>query len=155
MNREALINGSVFIVVSIACLIEARRLSVDTHAGLITQRLGPGLYIYILGGVLLATGVFYVVTHLRSSPEAGGGEISISRLLSVTLAIAMYAVLIERFGYAMATFAFFVVVFWLFGVRRWLVNLPLSLGTAAAFYLIFIRLFDVIFQPGTWFDPFV
>ena len=145
----------MFIGVSLACLVEARRLSLDTHAGLITQRLGPGLYVYILGGVLLATGLFYVVTHLRSSPEAGEGEISLWRLLSVTLAIAMYALLIERFGYAIATLSFFVVVFWLFGVRRWLVNLPLSLATAAAFYIIFIRLFDVIFQPGSWFDPFV
>jgi uncharacterized membrane protein HdeD (DUF308 family) len=145
----------VFIVVSLACLVEARRLSLDTHPGLLTQRLGPGLYIYILGGVLLATGVFYVVTHLRSSPEAGEGEVSIWRVLSVTLAIAMYALLIERFGYAIATVVFFVVMFWLFGVRRWFVNLPLSLGTAAVFYVVFIRLFDVIFRPGIWFDPFV
>ena len=145
----------MFIVVGLACLAEARRLSLDTHPGLITQRLGPGLYIYILAGILLATGIFYLLTHLRSSAAAGEGEISISRLASVTIALAFYAFLIERFGYAIATFAFFVVVFWLFGVRRWVVNLPLSLGAAVAFYIVFIRLFDVIFQPGTWFDPFV
>jgi uncharacterized membrane protein HdeD (DUF308 family) len=140
--------------VSLACLVEARRLSLDTHASLLTQRLGPGLYIYILGGVLLVTGVVYIVTHMRSAAEVSPGEVSVSRVLSVTLAIAMYAVFIERFGYVLATLAFFIVMFWLFGVRRWRVNLPLSLAGAAVFYVVFIRLFNVIFQPGSWFDPF-
>lgn len=155
LNREVLVNGVVFLVAGLASLVEARRLSLDPNAGLLSQRLGPGVYIYILGTALLVIGVLHIVSDLRMPADVSWGGVALRRVLVVTLAMAAYTLLIERVGYVLATFAFFLIAYWLFGVRRWWVDVPVSLVSAAAFYLLFIRLFEVIFPAGTWFDPFV
>lgn len=102
--------------------------------------------------MLLITGIGHVVGHLRAAAEPGG-TVSVWRITSVTVVLAAYVLLIDRFGYALASTAFFVAMYWLFGVRRWVLNLPLSIGTAVVFYLVFIRFFQVLFPPGKWWDP--
>jgi hypothetical protein len=130
----------------------------DAPTNLLSQQLGPGLYIYILGGILLVAGIAHVTTSMRAASARGGGNdqgVTFGRVATITLIISAYAILIERFGYPISTLLFFLAIVRVFGVTSWLRNAALSLGLTAVFYVLFVHYFGVLFPHGSIFDPFV
>ena len=153
MNRTTLIDGTVFIVIGAVCIAEARHLSIVSDPNALHQELRPGLYVFLLGLVLLGAGVVHLIAHLRSARVAQGtvSRETRVRLTGMVLALAAYAVLIELVGYLAASVPFFLLVFRLFGVRSWPANIGLSALVAAVFYVVFVKYCDVIFPHGVLF----
>jgi hypothetical protein len=152
-NRTALIDGLLFVIVGLICLVEAYRLNVSQDANLLHQELQPGFYIFLLGFALAASGVAHLLFASRST-EPGRTPSSWSmkvRPLYALAALVGYAVLIELVGYLAATIAFFLAVFWIFGVRSWLVNLILSAVFGVGDYLLFVHYLTITFPPGILF----
>lgn len=69
-------------------------------------------------------------------------------LVSFTLAIAIYMVLLDAIGFLPASYLFLVVSMWLLGGRRIVLNLVVSALSLAAIYVIFQTVFSVVLPKG-------
>ena len=153
LNRTTLIDGLLFVVVGLVCMAEAYRLNgaQDTH--LLHQELAPGFYIFLLGFVLATGGAAHLLLASRST-DAGRASSTTPmkiRLAGTFAALVGYALLLELVGYLIASMAFFLVLFRIFGVRSWLTNLILSAAFGGVFYLLFVHYLTVIFPRGLLF----
>ena len=71
-------------------------------------------------------------------------------VVSFTLAIAAYMLLLAPLGFLVASYLFLVVSMGLLGSRRWGLNLLVSALALAAIYVIFQTIFSVVLPAGTW-----
>jgi len=153
MNKQAWADAIVFVAIGILCIVEARQLSATADPHMLHQELRPGLYVLILGIVLVVAGVTHAITQrgvalmAREVLERGARQ----RLAFVFGTLVGYAVLLPLVGYAAATFVSFVLLFRIFGVRSWPLNAVLSAASAAVFYVVFVRYCGVVFPRGALF----
>ena len=154
VNRQALVDGLIFLVLGALCVGEAYRLNITQSPILLHQELAPGLYVLLLGLVLLATGAAHLAIHLRSpadqavvvSRQAG------LRIVGIVLSLIAYGILINLVGYPAASFVFFVLILWIFAVRSIVLNLTISAILTAGCYVLFVHYFNVIFPRGVIFN---
>ena len=154
MNRTILVEGILFVVIGAVSIMEAYRLGNISDPTLLYQMLGPGLYIFMLGLVLIISGVVHIIVGYRISiateKVAENKKISI-RVVGVAMILSAYAFLIYYFGYLAASIPFFLLLFRIFGIRSWRTSIILSLLYAGACYAIFVQYCNVIFPRGIWF----
>lgn len=77
-------------------------------------------------------------------------QLTPSVVVSFTVAIAAYMLLLEPLGFLPASYLFLVVSMGLLGSRRWGLNLLVSALALAAIYVIFQTVFSVVLPSGTW-----
>lgn len=70
-------------------------------------------------------------------------------LVSFTLAIALYMLLLQSLGFLLSSYLFLVASMGLLGSRRWGLNLLVSAVTLASIYAIFQTVFSVVLPSGT------
>ena len=64
------------------------------------------------------------------------------------LAIALYMLALQPFGFLASSYLFLVVSMRLLGSRRWVANLVISAVSLATIYVIFERAFSVVLPVG-------
>ncbi|GAA3942893.1 tripartite tricarboxylate transporter TctB family protein [Microbacterium soli] len=160
----------IFIVVSVISLFEGIRLSLNPPAFRMNQVLKPGWYLILIAVLLLASGVGYLVTLIVKAPktapdavdDAGTGDEDVappvrnglmSRLLWLIAALVGYGVLIAVLGYVLATPIFFLSASIIFGVRKILPLVIMTVGLSAVLVFVFIYLLRVRMPTGL-FDLF-
>ena len=156
VNRRTLIDAIAFIGIGAICLVEGYRLNITADPRALSQRLAPGFYILLLGGILLVTGVVHLVRNLRTResvvPAAPGQRAAMTvGLAAIVAALAGYAILMNSIGYFVGTTLFFLAILAIFKVRPWPLTVALSLALGAAFYTIFVVYLDIIFPRGLLF----
>jgi putative tricarboxylic transport membrane protein len=107
--------------------------------------------------VMLIAALVIAGQTARAQPLPSGGE-SLARqfarqitplvLVSFTLAIVVYMVLLDLIGFLPASYLFLVVSMWLLGGRRIVLNLVVSALSLAAIYVIFQTVFSVVLPKG-------
>lgn len=132
--------------------------------------IGPRLFPYLIGGLLLLGAVVLLFETRASSRKASGTEVSTAaepatdsnpesgnedRARQVPLLIAaifvwtiIYILGFERLGYVVSTTIFLFGLTLYFHPRRWLVNIAISLLLPAAIYFAFDRLLNVNLPAG-------
>lgn len=113
---------------------------------------GPGLFPLLAGVAGLLCGLFgSIVLWLKKSWTVSTEHCdSTIELASCKLAavVAVYIFLTSWLGFTLSTALFSVCVAWLFGARKWLTIILVSIGVSAGTYLIFVRLLSVDLPRG-------
>ena len=155
MNRTLWIEGLLILIVAFVTMVEGLRLVFQPRApGMIYDSLGPGGYLFILSLGLLVTGAAHLIaqyrkTVLRERVRADRG--TRMQLWGMMAALAIYISLIDRVGYAPASIVFFLVTFRMVGIKSWPFNMAMSLGLATIYYVVFVKLCDLVFPQGNLF----
>jgi hypothetical protein len=158
MTRTPLTEVLPLFVVSAAGIFGGLSQYLNRDARTQSSVLAPGVYILILGALLLLTALIYMSLRYRSS--RGAANESSQRqtawasplVMKIIGAFAVYAYLIDRIGYAVPTLLFLLTEFRLLGVRSWKINIILTALVTAVFYIVFIRYCEMVFPRGTLFE---
>ena len=154
MNRITLIEVILLWALSLLGLVEGIRLIIYKDPMVVYDVLGPGFFVVLVSIGLMITGIFHITLNFRS-PQVKKGAIERplrNRMIQTALACAFYILLLDLVGYVPATIVFFLLEFRISGVKYWPVNFLLSSSLTTAFYLIFVRYFDMVFPRGIFFN---
>lgn len=152
----------IFLAVSGIALAEGVRLSQNPLAFRMNQVLRPGYYLILIASLLLISGIFYLVSLIRSADkvtdkaaEKAATDTSdesrfMGRLTWLVVALVAYGLLIGFLGYVLATPIFFIAASLIFGVRKLVPLLVLSLGFSTVLVVLFIYLLRVRMPTGVF-----
>jgi hypothetical protein len=108
----------------------------------------------LLGGLMILLGAIIAVgpTGARSAGAATAeGETGVAghgRALGTVTLMGVYALLLDRLGFLLATTALLAVLIRMYGERRWTVVLGLAAGATGAAYAVFAGWLKVPLPPG-------
>lgn len=152
VKRRVWIEGLLLIAISIVSLIESLRLIIYKDPQTLYDVLGPGYYLLALSLGLMITGIFYLIVHLIKLPRMEKKEETSKemrfRLFGSFTALGLYLILINFFGYLVSTFIFFVLEFWIIGIKSWLFNIILSIIVSVAYWIVFVKYCSMVFPRG-------
>ncbi len=154
MTRRVWVEGLSLVALSLVSLVDSLRLIFYTDPTILYDPLGPGYYLLFVSIGLSATGVIYIYHHLRKGQSISKKETSKEmriRLIASFVVCAIYLVLVDVIGYAIATFIFLMLMFRIVGIRSWPYNVALSAFLSAALYFVFVKYCDVVFPQGILF----
>ncbi len=152
MKRRVWMEGLVLIVISIVSLIESLRLIIYKDPQTLYDVLGPGYFLLAISLGLMVTGIAYITLHLIKLPPSIEKE-EVSREMRFRLwgsftAMGLYVILINFLGYLVSTFIFFVLEFWILGIKSWLFNIILSIICSVAYWFVFVKYCSMVFPRG-------
>lgn len=152
MKRRVWIEGLLLIAISIVSLIESLRLIIYKDPQTLYDVLGPGYYLLLISLGLMVTGIAYIIAHLIKLPPSIEKE-EVSREMRFRLwgsfaALGLYLILINFLGYLVSTFIFFVLEFWILGIKSWLFNIILSIICSVAYWFVFVKYCSMVFPRG-------
>jgi hypothetical protein len=142
----------LFVGLGVVGVVEGLRL-MNQPAGLY-EMMSPGMYVFGLSIALAAAGIIHLFVNRGQEAVAllqAMGRAEFLRVVSLIALLGANIFLIRYFGYEVATFIFFAVLFWIFGVRSLIVNPLLSLAPTVVYYLVFVEFCKVIFPSGIFF----
>jgi hypothetical protein len=151
MKRATIVEGAILLVISLTGIIQGLQLNAIKDPQRLALLMGPGTYILVLSSILLITAVAHVLLDYRKGAAASAktSEVHASKKLILMIVVfALYAFLIDIFGYIIPTILFFLLEFRLAGVTSWKVNTILTAGLVVSFYFIFIKYCEMIFPYG-------
>lgn len=113
-------------------------------------RMGPGFFPAVLSGLIIILGAALALHGFRRRPSAPAAEIRLRPLVTISTAVVLFSLMIERFGIAPATMAL-VLVSSLAGarLRPWRI-LIMVVATTAAIYVIFIVILQLPLPVARW-----
>jgi hypothetical protein len=154
MHKRGLVEGGVFLVVGLVGMTDAVRLIVYKNPRSIEDLTGPGRYLFVISCLITVVAVLYLISQYRERPPLAlaANKESRSKAISTVLVLALYIALIDIVGYAWSTPIFFVLILRVFGVKSWVSTAVLSLTMSIAYYVIFVRLFEMPFPRGLMFS---
>jgi hypothetical protein len=99
----------------------------------------PGLFPFLIGGgmVLLAGVLAASAVRAAGAAPAGRPTGDVRRVAVVLVALAFYALALERVGFAPCTLVFFVLLFRGLGRQSWVVSAVSAAVATGAAYLVF------------------
>lgn len=120
----------------------------------VSTGLGPGDYprfiaagLFVLGGILAVKSYLAGLTDSKKIYEKSG-VIRVSILVVLTFG---YIQSMGYLGFVWATIPYLIATMYLFGARRPVLMVTVSVGCAAGIYLIFRYLFQVMLPTFSWF----
>ena len=146
--KRVWIEGILFVVVSLAGIVEGIRLMIEKDPMKVPEPFGPGAYLLVIGICLLAAGLVHIIVHAKERGEAKKVEVDAEKrrkVLSLGAVLAVYIALINVVGYAVATPLFFLGAFRITGITSWRSNIILSLVLSVIFYIVFVYYCNMVF----------
>lgn len=153
VNKGIWIEGLLLMAISVVGVAESIRLVLYHDPGMLSDWMGPGYYLLAISLGLMITGVAYLYKN-RTTPPAARQVTSSegrNRLIAAFATCALYLILIEVFGYLVATFAFFVLMFWIVGLQSWIQRIVLAAVMAGIFHVVFVNFSGMTFPRGILF----
>ncbi len=152
MKRRVWIEGFILIGISIVSLIESLRLIIYKDPLTLYDLLGPGYYLLAISLGTMAAGIAYIITHLIESPKSiekkeASKEMRF-RLWGSFAALGLYLILSSFLGYLVSTSIFFVLEFWVIGIKSWFFNIILSIICSLAYWFVFAKYCSMVFPKG-------
>lgn len=154
MKKTAVLEGIMISLIGVICLTEGFRLTLNVDPKALTDVVGPGLYILVLSIVLLATGIFHIIIHYKTSISVQNVSVDKElrkRMISMAAVFAIYICLMSVLGYYPATIIFFLFEFRIVGIKSWLTNIILTFVMTTTYYVVFIYYCEMIFPRGILF----
>jgi hypothetical protein len=150
MNRKVLLEGLFLLIISFVALAESVHLVYDIDPHAVYDTLGPGYYILFLSIALMVTGALHIVVNYKKGVARAKVEVDRTlrkRMIGVLLALALYTLTIDYFGYFIPTVVFFLLEFWIVGIKS-PQNIILSICLTVIYYVVFIKYCDMVFPTG-------
>jgi hypothetical protein len=157
MRKAALIEGIMMLGIASAGIIEAMYIISHRDMNTVDELIGPGSYILFLAVPLMITGLSHLFMEYRkksSDIKLGSGRQIDVKLVGIFLMTALYIYLIGVIGYLLSSLIFFVIAFKLSGVKSWWNNIMISCVISGSYYIIFVRMCDLIFPKAIFFAGF-
>ncbi len=151
INKKGLIEAMIVVALGVVAMLEALRLIIYKDPYVLYDPVGPGSYVLALSvGLLIVGAVHFVVNYRKAGVVAHKAEKSreMRQLFSSIIVLTLYMVLINFAGYLVATLFFFLLQFRVTGVKSWRTNIILTLFFTAVYYVIFVRLCEMVFPIG-------
>ncbi|TRZ53336.1 tripartite tricarboxylate transporter TctB family protein [bacterium] len=151
MRKRVLIEGILLLVISFVGLVEAIHLVSDRDTYTLYDVMGPGYYILFLSLALMVTGTFHIVVNYRKDITEAKVAVDMGlrkRMLGMILVLALYALVIQFFGYLISTILFFLLEFRIAGTKSWRTNIIITVIITSIYYLVFIKYFQMGFPRG-------
>jgi putative tricarboxylic transport membrane protein len=150
INRKTLIEAIIIVAFGLVAMVEGLRLVIYKDPYVFYDPVGPGFYVLALSVGLLIVGAIHLVVNYRKvgvvAHTAGSREMR--QLFSSIIILVLYLLLISFAGYLVATLLFFLLQFRVTGVTSWRTNVILTLLFTAIYYVIFVRLCEMVFPGG-------
>ncbi len=148
MKKVSTVICVVMMSISLMVFLIARSFPSDQYGGVP----GPGFFPIILSVIVFVLGIVLLISQLHEPDTPVRFICKENFLVFFTMLIfVFYLVLMGLVGFSIATPLFLISIFWLFGVRKWWVNIVASLMTTAITYLVFSRILAVILPTGVLF----
>jgi hypothetical protein len=149
-SRAVLIDSFSFIGIGLLCVGESYRLYVTRPPHVLAQELRPGLYVLLVGLVLLVAGASHLALSLKDAEEEREPVDAETkrRIAAIIAGLAGYAVLIMLVGYPAASFLFFLATLKVLNVDSWIKNISFSAVLTLVCYALFVQYFNIIFPTG-------
>lgn len=154
MDRVALIEGIVLLMVGIASLVDGIRLNVTGKVQLYDV-LGPGNYNIGLGVIIIILCLLYFAFYLKKSLDRKKvlqEKRFMKKMISMIVVFVAYIFLIKVIGYFLASMVFFSLTFKIAGFKSWLIVGVLSTGISISFYAIFVYWLNIVFPQSVLFS---
>ncbi len=142
MMRAGTLESLVIMAVAVVGLLDAWRLSGALRGGGAFHGLmGPDTYLAVIATVFLLCGVWNL-TAQRRDPHASPATLGTTSwqfgpVAQVVLVMLLYVAAFPILGYLLASFVFFPVVFFIFGVRPWRKSIVIGVAATLVFYALF------------------
>jgi len=150
-----LLGGALFVLGCVS-LWDAYGIASRQRRPGVFDSLGPDRYLMTVAVMLLIVGLCVNVQEARRAPppvsrhaQRSNAEAARAHLWLLA-AMCSYIGAIAVVGYALATFAFFALAFWIMGLRSWRWNVASSVALATAFVLLFQYLADMPLPKGAF-----
>jgi putative tricarboxylic transport membrane protein len=153
-KRLVVLESAVLLAIALVCIGEGIRLITYKIPGAIYDQIGPGFYVLFLGIAMLITSLAHFIFNRKegSFPQKNPTEWLLKIKVIMTVGVcAMYVLLINFFGYLMATLVFNLMEFRLAGMKSWSSILIVSLIVSGFYYLVFVYYCNLIFPQGIFF----
>lgn len=122
---------------------------------------GSGFFPLALGLALMALAAGHGVQLYRARPKAAapetpaapaasGGDGATQRVVLFVAGVIAAVALLQPLGYALSGFLLMLVLLQILGIRSWYASLAISLVSAAACYVVFVRWLQIPLPSG-WF----
>ena len=119
--------------------------------------MGAGGFPKFLAIIIALLGLLLVITaylKLRQNPEGDKKVLNGKELLMIALMVALFGLylgIIKTVGYPISTAVFTFVFFYIYGDRKWLRMIIISILFTAITYILFRNVFYVMLPMGTLF----
>ena len=133
--------GLFFLLVGVVIIY----LSASLPAARMT-RFGSGFFPTITGYGLLISSIIMIVSSIRNAVDERKPFIdktAVPRLLLLAMAIVIYSLLLRPIGYIIATILFLMAVLYIFGYRKYLWLVVISVVMPLIIYYLFVELLGV------------
>jgi putative tricarboxylic transport membrane protein len=148
MNFRDRWSGLFWLAISIFVCIEGHQIDIGTF-----HSPGPGFLPFWSGVVFGAFSIILVVTSFLRRP--GEGEVqhlwkgkNWNKVIFVLISLFIYAALLQRLGYLLATFGLMTLLLGIMGKSRWWIRIVTAAFTAFVTYIIFYVWLDVQLPKG-------
>jgi len=150
INWKTVIEAMIVVAFGLTAIVEGLRLVIHKDPYVLYDPVGPGFYVLALGVGLLIVGTVHLVANFRKIRAIAriAESREMKQLFSSIIVLALYLLFISFAGYLVATLLFFLLQFRVTGVKSWHTNVILTLLFTAVYYIIFVRLCEMVFPVG-------
>ena len=149
MNREELISGIVIFLFGAVTTLLSLSMPIGTF-----RTPGTGMFPLILGILLMfLSGLFLLRLFLKTQAtreKSSTVEIlgSSRQLILFFGTMVLVTLFFNRLGYPLSSFLLMLALLKTLGMKRWSLNILLSLGTAAVCYFLFVQWLNIPMPKG-------
>ncbi|GHU19350.1 hypothetical protein FACS189475_06410 [Betaproteobacteria bacterium] len=152
MKRTVLFETLVLWGIGVVSVIEALRLILVRNPNVLYDKLGPGYFVLLIGVALIITGTYYFFVNYKKESDVKemitADKEATLQVVSTIAASAGYIFLIGIIGYVLASFIFFMIQLWIFGIRHWKVDIGLAVLLTLVYYFLFVEFCSMVFPRG-------
>ena len=150
MNRDEIVVGIVIFIFGGITALLSLRMPIGTF-----RMGGPGLFPLCLGIILMIlSGAFILKIFFQGKKEQVEKEASIEssespiQLILFLGAMALATLFFNKLGYPLISFLLMLGLLRILGIKRWGLNILISVVTAAGSYFLFVKWLDIPMPKG-------
>lgn len=150
MKRHEAIVGMVLLLFGMVTIILALRMPIGTF-----RMAGTGMFPLFLGILLvILSGAFILKIFFQgkekqvkkeSSPESTGSPIQLTLFLGIMVLATLF---FNQLGYPLISFLLMLGLLRILGIKRWGLNILISVVTAVGCYFLFVKWLDIPMPKG-------
>jgi len=149
LNRDEIIGGIVIFLFGAVTTLLSLGMPIGTF-----RKSGTGLFPLCLGILLIVLSGLFLLQLFLKDHAAGKRELivrtpgSLKQLILFFGTMVLVTLFFNRLGYPLSSFLLMLALLKTLGMKRWSLNILLSLGTAAVCYFLFVQWLNIPMPKG-------
>ena len=150
MDRDEIVVGIVIFLFGAVTALLSLRMPIGTF-----RMAGTGMFPLFLGILLMILSglfVFNLFLQKRKTPEKKGVDVQIpgstKQMIFFLGTMALATLFFNRLGYPLISFLLMVGLLRILGMKRWGINILISVVTAVGSYFLFVKWLDIPMPKG-------